>query len=140
MANLVADAQKKLEAVKSSGDPGKQHQAEARLRRLADLLQQWKRPYDPTPIQVHVQILRIGEVAIVAMPGEPFGEIGAAIKKASPFAVTMFCGYSSGGGGGYMPIESEYKFGGYEVERTPYGVGAAEKVIAETPRLFPQVQ
>lgn len=140
MASLVADAQKKVEAARGSGDPWRQHQAEARLRRFSDLLEQWKRPTDPTPIPVEVQILRIGEVAIVAMPGEPFAEIGAAVKKGSPFAVTMFCGYSSGAGGDYMPVENEYQLGGYEVQRTPYGTGAAEKVVGETIALFRQAQ
>src|SRR5438046_8954285 len=43
-----------------------------------------------------VQILLIGDMAVGAMPGELFPEIGAAVKKASPFAVTTFCGYSTG--------------------------------------------
>ncbi|MGH9662577.1 MAG: neutral/alkaline non-lysosomal ceramidase N-terminal domain-containing protein, partial [Bryobacteraceae bacterium] len=47
----------------------------ARTRRFRDLLEQWKKPHDPTPRKVQVQILRIGEVALVAMPGEPFAEI-----------------------------------------------------------------
>ncbi|MGH9660928.1 MAG: hypothetical protein ACRD96_20435, partial [Bryobacteraceae bacterium] len=112
----------------------------ARTRRFRDLLEQWKKPHDPTPRKVLVQILRIGEVALVAMPGEPFAEIGAAIKKASPFAFTMFCGYSSGPGGDYMPIESEYPRGGYEVDRTPYGTGAAEKLVRETIALYDSVR
>jgi hypothetical protein len=79
-------------------------------------------------------------MAMVAMPGEPFAEIGVAVKKASPFAVTMFCGYSSGEGGEYMPIASEYPLGGYEIERTPYGTGAAGELIRETIALFKEVQ
>jgi hypothetical protein len=63
-----------------------------------------------------------------------------AYKKASPFEVTMFCGYSSGLGGDYMPVTSEYVHGGYEIERTPYGLGAAEKVMAAAPRLFALVR
>jgi hypothetical protein len=131
MEQRVADAKARLDDT---------HMSQARLRRLQDLLAQWKRPYDPTPLPVEVQILRIGDVAIVAMPGEPFAEIGAAIKKASPFPYTLFCGYSNGRTGDYMPIESEYKYGGYEVERTPYGLGAADKVISETISLFAQVR
>ena len=140
METLVADAQRKLQAPQVSVDPWKKHQAEARLRRFADLLTDWRRAPTQAPVKVRVQILRIGDVAIVAMPGEPFAEIGAAIKKASPFPVTMFCGYSSGEGGDYMPIEPEYKLGGYEVQRTPYGTGAAEKLIRETVALFGEVQ
>jgi len=74
------------------------------------------------------------------MPGEPFAEIGAAVKKASPFPITMFCGYSSGEGGEYMPIASEYPHAGYEVDRTPYGRGAADKVIREATALYQDLQ
>ena len=136
----VAGARRQVEAAGRSGDPWKKHQAEARLRRFGDLLKKWKAPVDPSPIQVEVQVLRIGEVAIVAMPGEPFGEIGAAVKKASPFAFTMFAAYSSGAGGDYIPIEAQYAFGGYEVERSPYGRGAAGKLIRETIALYDDVK
>ncbi len=140
MEARVARARKTVETARRGDDPWKKHQAEARLRRFGDLLKKWKAPLDPSPIQVDVQVLRIGEVAIVAMPGEPFGEIGVAVKKASPFAFTMFAAYSSGEGGDYLPIESEYAFGGYEVERSPYGRSAAEKLIRETIALYEDVR
>ncbi len=136
MATLAAGAEKKVTAAKAGGDPWEIHQAEARLRRFSDLLKQWRRPHDPTPVKVRVQVMRLGDMAIVSMPGEPFAEIGVAIKKASPFAITMFCGYSSGEGGDYMPTAPEFALGGYEVQRTPYGEGAAEKLIAETVALY----
>lgn len=140
MEKRTLDAEKTLSAARASGDPWVKHQAEAKHRRFADLLAKWRKPYDPTPVKVDVQILRIGDMAIVAMPGEPFAEIGAGVRKASPFGVTMFCGYSTGQGGDYMPIASEYPHGGYEVERTPYGIGAAEKLVKETSALFANVQ
>ena len=140
MSTQVAVAKKQVEEATARGDAWQKHQAEARLRRDGDLLEKWKRPLDPSPIKVNVQILRIGDMAIVAMPGEPFAEIGAAVKKASPFPFTMFCGYSSGTGGGYMPIESEFTHSGYEVEMTPYGTKAADKLIRETTALFKSVQ
>ena len=132
MEKSVAEARRKVEANRNA-------QTEARLRRVSDLLAQWRKP-STAPVKVQLQILRIGQVAIVAMPGEPFAEIGAAIKKASPFEVTLFCGYSSGVGGDYMPIATEYKYGGYEVERTPYGTGAAEKIIREATALYSEVR
>jgi hypothetical protein len=54
-----------------------------------------------------------------AVPGKPFAEIGAEVRKRSPFAFTMFRGYSDGIGGNYMPTSQEYAHGGYEVKRTP---------------------
>ena len=129
MRREVAAAKEKLAA---SHTP----MAETRLRRVSDLLEQWQKPSTGKTVKVRIQALRIGQVAIVAMPGEPFAEIGVAVKKASPFPVTMFCGYSSGEGGDYMPIASEYPYAGYEVDRTPYGRGAADKVIREATALY----
>jgi hypothetical protein len=140
MSTQVANAKKQVAEALQSGDAWRQHQAEARLRRDSDLLAKWTGPPDPSPVKVDVQILRIGDMAIVAMPGEPFAEIGAAVKKGSPFPFTMFCGYSSGTGGGYMPVESEFAHGGYEVEMTPYGTAAAGKLIRETVELYKSVQ
>ncbi|MBL8293673.1 MAG: neutral/alkaline non-lysosomal ceramidase N-terminal domain-containing protein [Bryobacterales bacterium] len=131
----VEDAEAKARQAKSTGDKWAVHAADARLRRFQDLLTKW-RSAKGEPVKVRAQILRIGEVAIVAMPGEPFAEIGQAIKKASPFPVTMFCGYSTGEGGDYMPIESEFDLEGYEVDRTPYGRKAAEKLVTEITALF----
>ena len=140
MRKLAAEARAKVEQMKGSGDVWKRHQAEARLRRYADLLEQYQRPAEAVPLKVQVQVLRIGEVAMVAMAGEPFAEIGAAVKKASPFPVTMFCGYSSGAGGDYMPVEAEYRLGGYEVERTPYGPAAGGMVIKKAIELLKEVR
>lgn len=130
----------KAKAAKGTGDAWKIHQANSRVRRFRDLLTEWQKPIDPSPVKVQVEILRIGEVAIVSMPGEPFAEIGVAVRKASPFAVTMFCGYSDGVGGGYLPVTHEYPYGGYEVERSPYGKGADQKLIQEIIALFDQVK
>ncbi|MEQ9530590.1 MAG: neutral/alkaline non-lysosomal ceramidase N-terminal domain-containing protein [Porticoccaceae bacterium] len=105
-------------------------QSRARLRRYSDRHALWQGFINRTePVMVELRALRIGNLAIVSMPGEPFSRIGHAIKEASPFAFTMFAGYSSGVGRGYMPTAEEYDLGGYEVVGTRYGEGAAEEVI-----------
>ena len=139
MAARLDDAIRKQTAAKASQDPWKNHQAEARVRRFRDLLHNWKQPVDPTPIEVQVEIWKLGDVAIVSIPGEPFAEIGVAVRNASPLDYTMFCGYSDGIGGDYLPMTCEYDQGGYEVERTPYGRQADKKLIAETIALFKQL-
>jgi hypothetical protein len=136
MARQVRKAAERAAEAEARGEAWEQAQAKAELRRVSELLDKRKAAPDPRPVEVEVQILRIGDMAVVAMPGEPFAEIGAAIKKASPFAVTLFSGYSTGKGGGYMPVRSEYRHGGYEVDRTPYGEGAAEKLIGEVSRML----
>jgi neutral ceramidase len=140
-ARLAAAAQKKVEEVeRTHGSAWDQYQARARHRRYAGLLERWQRPVDATPVKLEVAVLRIGETALVLTNGELFAEIGAAVKKASPFQATMFCGYGNRVGDGYMPVRSEYALGGYEVDNTPYGDGAAGKVVEEAVALLNSVQ
>jgi hypothetical protein len=112
-------------------------QAAAKLRRLGARAKRVQEFFDkgavaPPPVRKEVAVLKIGDLAMVLTGGENFSEIGAEIKKGSPFAVTMFCGYGNHEGAGYFPVTSEYDFGGYEVAGTRYGRGASEKFIAET--------
>lgn len=129
MTAAVVDAQAKVKALNASTDTWVRHAAEARLRRFEYLLDKWRQPPNSPPVKVRITALRIGDLVVVSMPGEPFAEIGQAVKRASPFPVTMFCGYSSGEGGEYMPVESEYELEGYEVDRTPYSGMAASQVV-----------
>ena len=96
MTRLSADAERKIAAgQRSAGSAWEQSQAAARHRRWANLLERYKQPVNPEPVRLEVAVLRIGEMALVLTNGELFAEIGAAVKKASPFAVTLFCGYGS---------------------------------------------
>lgn len=139
MSKQVEAARQKLELARQ-GSAWDRYQAEARLRRAEDLLAAWKRPPDPEPLPVELQALRIGEVAIVAMPGEPFSGIGTAVRGHSPFAFTLFCGYSSGQGSGYMPTADEYAHGGYEVEMSPYAPAAAGMVVEASLELLAKLK
>ena len=136
MRSRLERAESRLSALGSGADPWKKHQAGARVRRFGDLLAQWTAAADSSPLQIEVQALRIGELAIVAMPCEPFAEIGVAVRESSPFAFTMFCGYSDGTGGDYVPTADEYQHGGYEVERSPYDAGAADRVVEAAKKLL----
>jgi hypothetical protein len=140
MAERLDDAVRQANMARASKDPWKIHQAEARVRRFRDLLTKWKQPVSDEPLQVQVEVWQIGDIGMVSMPGEPFAEIGVAIRDASPFEHTMFCGYSDGMGGDYLPITCEYNQGGYEVERTPYGRSADEKLIDDTVALLKTIQ
>lgn len=140
MEARVDDAVTKMNAANKTGDVWKIHQAGARLRRFRDLLEEWRQPVDPSPVKLQIEAWRIGEIAIASMPGEAFAEIGVAVKKASPFAVTLFCGYSDGVGGGYLPTAAEYRHGGYEVERSPYGPEAEKALVNEMTALLNQLK
>ena len=66
-----------------------------------------------TTVDGYLQVIRIGDIAFSAVPGEPFNEIGLAVKERSAAGYTFFCGYSNEYIA-YFPTAAEYPFGGYE--------------------------
>ena len=67
---------------------------------------------------MEVQVLRIGDLALVGYAAETFTEIGQAIKQGSPATHKLFAGYSNGCIG-YLPTAEAHAEGGYEVEEAP---------------------
>jgi hypothetical protein len=91
-----------------------------------------RRSHGQTRRTFDLQIMTIGDsIALVAMPGEPFVEIGMAIKRGSPFPNTLFSGYSNVGWA-YIPMPDAYRLGGYEVEITPFSPEAAGQIVDES--------
>jgi hypothetical protein len=82
-----------------------------------------------------LQGIRLGPVALLCIPGEPFTEISQEICARSPFPITLFSGYSNGAFR-YLPVRSAYAEGGYEVETSPFSPGAAEIVVEEAVRML----
>ena len=62
---------------------------------------------DLTPVSLPTEVyaLRLGDAAIVGLQGEPFMDIGKQIKSASPFPLTVPCGYANRSYG-YIPDEA----------------------------------
>jgi hypothetical protein len=60
-----------------------------------------------------VQVFRIGDLGIAAIPYETFTETGLRIKRESPFQ-DSFTIELANGAGGYLPTPSQHKLGGYE--------------------------
>jgi hypothetical protein len=64
-------------------------------------------------LTVQLQALRIGDLAVCAIPFETFAEIGLDLKKRSPFPHTMVIGLANARHG-YLPTPAQHKLGGYE--------------------------
>ena len=80
----------------------------------------------PSPEPTEVQALRIGDLAVVALPGEIFCQFGLDIKDRSPFSTTMPIGLANGYIG-YIPTTDSFTEGGYET------------LIARSSRCAPEV-
>ncbi|QOC92294.1 hypothetical protein [Micromonospora craniellae] len=71
---------------------------------------------DRTPtIDVEVQGIRIGDLALLGIPAELFVEIGLRIRAGSPFRTTLVSGYTNGVLF-YVPTAAAFEQGGYEIE------------------------
>jgi neutral ceramidase len=65
--------------------------------------------------EYEVQAVRIGDVAILVLTGEPFVEAQLEIKRRSPAART-YVAHMSNGYSGYIPTPQAIKGGGYETD------------------------
>lgn len=66
--------------------------------------------------ELKLQALRIGDLAITAMPCEAYGSTGLALKATSPFTTTMNVTMANGYEG-YIPPPEQHALGGYTTWR-----------------------
>jgi hypothetical protein len=87
----------------------------------------------PEGVQLPLQVIRIGDVALAASPCEMFAETGLAIKAASPAAQTFVLGLANGYGG-YLPPAAQHALGGYEAwpARSSFLAEPAEGLLRRT--------
>jgi neutral/alkaline ceramidase-like enzyme len=92
------------------------------------------------PLIAEVQVVAFSdELAIVALPGEIFVELGLAIKKASPFKHTFIVELANGSIG-YVPNREAYPQGNYEVVSARGEAGTGEKLVETALRLLTEVR
>jgi hypothetical protein len=82
------------------------------------------------PLRTRIAALRIGDVALCFLPGEPFIETSLAIRDASPAQCTMVVGYA-GAWIGYVPTDRAFENGGYETNP-----GSWSKVRPESESIY----
>jgi hypothetical protein len=77
------------------------------------------------PVEARVSVLNWGGVPIVALPGEIFAETALQIRQSITCKPSFIIGFAEDNPG-YIPPESEYAFGGYEVDEAHryYGLPA----------------
>jgi neutral ceramidase len=67
----------------------------------------------PETVSVPLQVFRIGDLAVNAIPFEVFTDIGLGIKKETPFEKTFTISLANGSFG-YLPTPEHHQLGGYE--------------------------
>jgi hypothetical protein len=79
---------------------------------------------------VEVQVIGLGELALIGIPGEYFVEFGLQIKQRSPFPYTFVIELANGYKG-YIPTEEAFRAGAYEGSSARYGPQAGQ-MLADT--------
>ncbi|MCL4204195.1 MAG: neutral/alkaline non-lysosomal ceramidase N-terminal domain-containing protein [Pirellulaceae bacterium] len=149
----AAHARKQLEAIRSGAKLDFFDQVTAYKRVLIDRLLRgdpanglsepiglglshtWSGIGDHVPVDVTV--IAVGdELAIVYLPGEPFVELGLAIKQASPFRTTLIVELANSVEMIYLPTRVAYAGGSYEVTNSMVQPGSGERLAETAVRLL----
>ena len=103
-----------------------------RTMRMADM---------PPRIDVPLQALRIGEVAVATIPFEAFVEIGLELKAKTPLPETFVMSIANGAYG-YLPTVAHHQLGGYEtwLGTNQVEVQAAPKIVSALLEMLQQLK
>lgn len=94
----------------------------------------------PDTISVPLQVFRIGDLGIAAIPFETFVEIGLELKDTSPFKTTFTIELANGSYG-YLPTPEQHELGGYEtwLGTNFVELEASRKIVSTLQQLFTEV-
>jgi hypothetical protein len=95
---------------------------------VAEALRMCRLENGPEFFHLELSGVKIGNVALVGIPGEPFTDIGVGIKDTEGWDLILPCALT-GGSQGYFPMMSAFDEGGYEARSSNYKAGVAEKII-----------
>jgi hypothetical protein len=90
----------------------------------------------PAEVPALLQVLKIGDLRVCAIPAEAFVEIGLELKTKRPnlFTISLANGYN-----GYLPTPEQHQVGGYETWRARSAyleVNASRKIVATLTELL----
>ena len=82
----------------------------------------------PDQFELVLTGVRIGSVAMIGVPGEPFTEIGVRIKDTEGWDMIMPCCLTNGSNG-YFPTKDAFEEGGYEARSSNYRADVFDKIV-----------
>ncbi len=88
----------------------------------------------PDFFEIPVTALRIGRIVLIGFGGEPFGDIGRAVRENPSYEWTIPCAITNGYEG-YFPTMNAYTEGGYEAASSNFAAGVAEILMDEGKKL-----
>jgi len=106
---------------------------------VAEAARMCRLEHGPETFDLNLVAVRIGDTAMVGIPGEPFTDIGVQIKDTEGWKAIMPCCLTNGSQG-YFPMQSAFDEGGYEARGSNYKPGVAEAIIAGAKELLAQLK
>ena len=79
----------------------------------------------PESFPLELTGVRIGSVALIGIPGEPFTDIGVGIKATEGWSAIMPCCLTNGSEG-YFPMKDAFEVNGYESRTSSFRAGVGE--------------
>ena len=107
----------------------------SKILSLAEMRKRWG-----ANLPMEAQVFRLGaDVAVVALPGEVFVELGLAVKKASPFATTMVFELANDCPA-YVPTRKGFEQGDYEAINSRVAPGGGEMLVDAAVEMLEELQ
>ena len=95
---------------------------------VSEALRMCELEHGPDTFALELTGVKIGPVAMVGIPGEPFTEIGVRIKDTEGFRMILPVALANGCEG-YFPSGEAYAAGGYEARSSPFRPHVADKIV-----------
>ncbi len=96
--------------------------------KVADAARKVRLENAPDALTTLLSIVKIGSIALVGLPGEPFSGVGIELKKTEGYDMILPC-CNTNAKEGYFPMKDSYDEGGYEAATSPFKSGCAELLI-----------
>lgn len=93
----------------------------------------------PEFFNLRLYALQIGNIAFVGFPGEPFTQIGRAVKEHSNMDMTIVTCITNGGEG-YFPDAAAFAEAGYERSASPFASNCAEVLITAANEMIDEMK
>lgn len=106
---------------------------------VAEALRMVKLENSPKEKTMEMKGLRIGNIALIGIPGEPFTEIGEKIKELGDFDLVMPCALTNGYEG-YFPSKAAYMEGGYEARTSIFKDTVSDSVVKTADKILKKLK
>ncbi|MDP6358171.1 MAG: neutral/alkaline non-lysosomal ceramidase N-terminal domain-containing protein [Planctomycetota bacterium] len=113
----LQDFQEQFDRARAAERIGDMHCAQRQLDWSQCVMDALDSGENPPKRELVFWAMRINDIGIVAVSGEPFAELGLEVKSRSPLAHTFFLGYSNGCLG-YLPTPQAFEEGGMAVNES----------------------